>query len=95
MDQVLLFQPTGWVYEQLKDRKPPEEAGVCNYQFSRSGNVICYGLPYSEHSSFEELREFLKRVHYREYRFVAESGPGDLFGSKGGKQGFMDGFFVK
>lgn len=95
MDQVLLFQPTGWVYEQLKGRKPPEEAGLCNYQFSRSGNVICYGLPYSEHSSFVELREFLKRVHFRTYRFVAESGAGDLFGSEGGRQGLMDAFFRK
>ena len=41
--------------------------------------MICYGLPYSEHSSFEELREFLRRVHYRDVSFVAESGKGDLF----------------
>ena len=59
-------------------KKAPEE-GLCNYTFRRSENVICYGLPYSEHSSFEELREFLRRVHYRDVSFVAESGKGDLF----------------
>ena len=82
--QVLLFLPTGWVYEELKDKKAPEE-GLCNYTFRRSDNVICYGLAYSEHSSFEELREFLRRVHYRDVSFVAESGKGDLF-ERSGKQ---------
>lgn len=53
-DTVLAFRPTGWTYNEkvgthLELIKP-----------RNSGNISVYGVPYSEHSSFTELREFVQ-----------------------------------
>lgn len=53
---ALGFRPTGWTYSakvggDLRLLKPQRAAG---------GLVTVYGVPYSEHSSFDELREFVQ-----------------------------------
>ncbi|XP_016495170.2 DNA cross-link repair protein SNM1 [Nicotiana tabacum] len=52
--RMLAFRPTGWTYsetigENLNLIKPTSK-----------GNITIYGVPYSEHSSFTELQEFVQ-----------------------------------
>ncbi|KAG0586268.1 hypothetical protein KC19_2G077400 [Ceratodon purpureus] len=51
---VLAFRPTGWTYSEKVGSNLEELRPQC------SGAVTIYGVPYSEHSSYSELREFVQ-----------------------------------
>ncbi|XP_072311843.1 DNA cross-link repair 1A protein [Eucyclogobius newberryi] len=52
-DKLVAFKPTGWTFSQqvesVEDIKPYV-----------NGNISIYGIPYSEHSSFLELKRFVQ-----------------------------------
>ncbi|XP_077358387.1 DNA cross-link repair 1A protein isoform X2 [Festucalex cinctus] len=52
-DRLVAFKPTGWTFSQ-------QMASVEDIQPLVSGNVSIYGIPYSEHSSFVELKRFVQ-----------------------------------
>ncbi|CAK6956625.1 DNA cross-link repair 1A protein [Scomber scombrus] len=52
-DQLVAFKPTGWTFSQQVE-------SVQDIQPQRSGNISIYGIPYSEHSSFLELKRFVQ-----------------------------------
>ncbi|MBA0777626.1 hypothetical protein Gotri_005622 [Gossypium trilobum] len=51
---VVAFSPTGWTFGKGKKKSPGRRW--------QQGTIIRYEVPYSEHSSFTELREFVKLV---------------------------------
>uniref|UniRef100_A0A4W4EKC7 DNA cross-link repair 1A protein n=2 Tax=Electrophorus electricus TaxID=8005 RepID=A0A4W4EKC7_ELEEL len=51
-DQLVAFKPTGWTFTQ--------SVGVENIQPQVKDNISIYGIPYSEHSSYLELRRFVQ-----------------------------------
>ncbi|XP_050125322.1 DNA cross-link repair protein SNM1 isoform X2 [Malus sylvestris] len=51
---IVAFSPTGWTFGKGKKKSPGRR--------SQQGTVIRYEVPYSEHSSFTELKEFVKLV---------------------------------
>ena len=50
MTQVVGFVPTGWMYEMRRSTFPTRNKGPCTVHL----------VPYSEHSSYEELREYVR-----------------------------------
>jgi DNA cross-link repair 1A protein len=50
---VVGFQPTGWAHARVKSNA--KSGG----RRRRKGTLITYSVPYSEHSSFKELKEFV------------------------------------
>lgn len=51
-DQLVAFKPTGWTFNQT--------VGVDDILPQTQGNISIYGIPYSEHSSFLELKRFVQ-----------------------------------
>ncbi|KAF9618072.1 hypothetical protein IFM89_000023 [Coptis chinensis] len=51
---VLAFRPTGWTYSETLGKQ------LDLIRPTSKGNITIYGVPYSEHSSFSELREFVQ-----------------------------------
>ncbi|KAA8546200.1 hypothetical protein F0562_003061 [Nyssa sinensis] len=51
---IVAFSPTGWTFGKGKKKSPGRR--------SQQGTIIRYEVPYSEHSSFTELREFVKFI---------------------------------
>ncbi|KAM6896988.1 DNA cross-link repair 1A protein [Xenentodon cancila] len=52
-DQLVAFKPTGWTFSQRVE-------SMEEIQPQTSGSVSIYGIPYSEHSSFLELKRFVQ-----------------------------------
>jgi len=48
------IKPTGWTFEGKTSTNP--------YTKRSEGNIQIWGLPYSEHSSFTELKSFVQNV---------------------------------
>ncbi|KAM9463297.1 DNA cross-link repair 1A protein [Clarias gariepinus] len=51
-DQLVAFKPTGWTFTQ--------GVGVENIKPQVYGNISVYGIPYSEHSGYLELKRFVQ-----------------------------------
>ncbi|KAL7600259.1 hypothetical protein Lser_V15G23498 [Lactuca serriola] len=51
---IVAFSPTGWSFTKGKKSTPGKR--------SQQGTIIRYEVPYSEHSSFTELKEFVKFI---------------------------------
>ncbi|XP_069835852.1 DNA cross-link repair 1A protein [Dendropsophus ebraccatus] len=54
-DRILAFKPTGWTYSDGC-------SSVADIRPDIRGKVTMYGIPYSEHSSFSELRRFVQFI---------------------------------
>uniref|UniRef100_UPI003AABD187 DNA cross-link repair 1A protein n=1 Tax=Centroberyx gerrardi TaxID=166262 RepID=UPI003AABD187 len=52
-EQLVAFKPTGWTFSQQVE-------SVEDIQPQTSGNISIYGIPYSEHSSFLEMKRFVQ-----------------------------------
>lgn len=56
-NSIVSFSPTGWSFG--KDKKRMQGRPGRRYQ---QGSIIRYEVPYSEHSSFSELKEFVRTI---------------------------------
>lgn len=55
--RIVAFRPTGWTFSS----KNPRSISTCCTD--PSGKIHVYGIPYSEHSSFAELCDFVQVVN--------------------------------
>jgi DNA cross-link repair 1A protein len=67
---LVAFKPTGWTYNS-------KTAGLHSIKPSVKGDISVYGIPYSEHSSFDELRYFVQFL--RPGRIVPTVGVGYMY----------------
>lgn len=54
-DQIVAFKPTGWTYSS-------QHGPVLNVKPRVQGRIAIYGVPYSEHSSYLEMKRFVQWV---------------------------------
>lgn len=54
-NRLVAFKPTGWTFSS-------NTTSLSDIQPAVSGDVIVFGVPYSEHSSFEELKWFVEKL---------------------------------
>ncbi|XP_055502871.1 DNA cross-link repair 1A protein [Leucoraja erinacea] len=54
-DQIVAFKPTGWTYSS-------QRGPVLNIKPRVQGRIAIYGVPYSEHSSYLEMKRFVQWV---------------------------------
>nr|XP_015818611.2 DNA cross-link repair 1A protein [Nothobranchius furzeri] len=52
-DQLVAFKPTGWTFSEHVESLGDVQPQIC-------GNISIYGIPYSEHSSFLEMKRFVQ-----------------------------------
>ncbi|XP_027621875.1 DNA cross-link repair 1A protein [Tupaia chinensis] len=52
-DQILAFRPTGWTHSSKLSR-------ITDVIPQTRGNISIYGIPYSEHSSYLEMKRFVQ-----------------------------------
>lgn len=52
-DQILAFRPTGWTHSN-------KLTSITDLVPQTKGNISIYGIPYSEHSSYTEMKRFVQ-----------------------------------
>ncbi|XP_042545528.1 DNA cross-link repair 1A protein [Dipodomys spectabilis] len=52
-DQILAFRPTGWTHSN-------KLTNIADVTPQTKGNISIYGIPYSEHSSYLEMKRFVQ-----------------------------------
>ncbi|XP_051002797.1 DNA cross-link repair 1A protein [Acomys russatus] len=52
-DQILAFRPTGWTHSS-------NITSIADIAPQKKGNISIYGIPYSEHSSYLEMKRFVQ-----------------------------------
>eukprot|EP01135_Chromosphaera_perkinsii_P003211 Nk52_evm18s238 gene=Nk52_evmTU18s238 len=61
-DNIIAIRPTGWAYKQTSSGSADSALRAIESKVI-SDRITSYGVPYSEHSSFSELREFIIRTN--------------------------------
>jgi hypothetical protein len=65
-DQIVAFKPTGWTFHDklYKKHQPHPQFEVLDLKAQfLSPKIVLVPIPYSEHSSYEELRMFVKNLN--------------------------------
>ena len=64
-DQILAIRPTGWTFNDKKSNSSNTKSVFSVHSLKAtyiSSKITLVGLPYSEHSSFSELKDFICAV---------------------------------